>query len=413
MKRVLVLSWKLPYPLISGGHHAIYNGIACLEGLAEVFLIYPTRESIAKKREYQELEVRLPFVKCIPYIIPESRHDFRWFIKCCRNRVRALLGKQSPETKTVSNPTTMAIPMIGLPYLTDHFSRFVLSVIKKKRIDIVQAEMVENIRIIDSLPAYVKTVFVHHELRWVRNDLLLKQIEVSPETALDAEIAKKEEIEYLNRYDQVIVLSQVDHNKLLSAGVTSKIITSFAVVDGHFVLPSSCGMVTRLTFIGPSRHFPNYEGISWFLKNCWQELLSIYPDCRLQIFGEWDEGKINSIRCHFDGVDFMGFVDDLEEMVKDSIFVVPLNIGSGIRMKILEAARLGVPVVSTTIGAEGLPVINGESILIADTPSDFISAIVKLQDTSFRNQLVVALQGIVKRQYSIEALRENRRSIYQ
>ena len=149
------------------------------------------------------------------------------------------------------------------------------------------------------------------------------------------------------------------------------------------------------------------------MKNCWSDLLSIYPDCRLRIFGEWDDNKKGLIRDQFHNIEFMGFVDDLSEMVKDSIFIVPLNIGSGIRMKILEAARLGVPVVSTTIGAEGLPVRNGENILIADTPADFVDAIVRLQDPVLRNKLVIELQRVVKSRYSVEALRENRKAIYQ
>lgn len=414
MKRVLVLSWKLPYPFISGGHHAIYNGIACLKDIAEVFLIYPTRESIAKKKEYRELEQRLPFVKCIPYIIPESRHDLRWFLKCCRNILKDSFRKDDDhELKVVKSSPAKTVFRLGLPYLTDHFSNFVVSVIKRKSIDIVQAEMIENIRIIDSLPADVKKIFVHHELRWVRNELLLKQLEVSPEMIKEVEVAKKEEIDYLNRYDQIIVLSETDHDKLVSAGVTTRVFTSFAVVDGHFESPSSTGAARLLTFIGPSRHFPNFEGINWFLRNCWTTLLTIYPDWRLRIFGEWDDNKKGAILDQFQNIEFMGFVDDLSEMMRDSIFIVPLNIGSGIRMKILEAARLGVPVISTTIGAEGLPVRDGESILIADTPAGFVNAIVRLQDPVLRDKLVVELQRVVKSRYSIVALRENRKAIYQ
>ena len=412
MKRTLIISPFLPYPFYSGGHQAIYNGIACLQDVTEVFFIYPTTESRAKKKEYEVFERKLPFVKCVPYILPESKHDVKWFVKCCKNKARAFFGKTNSDKAPAAVPPVNRTPNIEIPVLSEHFCQFVLSVIKKNKIDIVQVEMIDCIRMIDWLPSSVKTIFVHHELRWVRNELLLKQVEGSPGLNEVYLKAKNEEIGYLNRYDQIIVLSRTDQEKLQSVGVTAPIIPSFAVVEGEYRLPSSMFSPRLLSFIGPSFHYPNYDGVLWFLENCWPELLSRCPDYRLQIIGKWDQETMMSIQSRFKQVAFLGYVDDLESAIKDSILIVPLNIGSGIRMKILEAARLGVPVVSTSIGAEGLPVRDNESILVADTPESFVNAIWRLQDSGLRDKLVASLQQIVKMQYSIDALRESRRSVY-
>ena len=92
--------------------------------------------------------------------------------------------------------------------------------------------------------------------------------------------------------------------------------------------------------------------------------------------------------------------------------IVPVRIGSGIRMKILEAASVGAPVVSTTIGAEGLPMRNGEHLFIADSPEEFVDSIIKLQDRDIRTRFVRNANEIVKRHYSFDVFKKNRLAIY-
>ena len=92
--------------------------------------------------------------------------------------------------------------------------------------------------------------------------------------------------------------------------------------------------------------------------------------------------------------------------------IVPITIGSGIRMKILEAASRGVPFVTTTVGVEGIPVENGVHCFVADTPGDFFEAVVKLQDTELRRRFAVNANQLVKKCFSVEALRKNRLDIY-
>jgi glycosyltransferase involved in cell wall biosynthesis len=81
-------------------------------------------------------------------------------------------------------------------------------------------------------------------------------------------------------------------------------------------------------------------------------------------------------------------------------------------MKILEAGAIGVPVVSTNVGAEGLPVVDGENILLADTPEMFTKAILRLEDYEIRESLSKQLHKTIRTQYSVDALCENRRILY-
>lgn len=417
-KNVLIVSPFPIYPLTSGGHQAIFNGMACLRGVANVFLVYTTTESRVKKGECRALEEKLPFVKCVPFIEPSSRHNIAWAWRCSINKLKQcgivskfITGYLEGKTTGVEKKKVLSFE-IGM--ISEGFQKHVLSVIGKYHIDIVQMEMMETIRMVDALPKHVKKVFVHHELRWVRNELLLAQIEATEDMRKRVEENKKEEIEYLNRYDQIIVLSETDKKKLQKEGVKTKILTSFAVVGGeNQEIDVVEGDAKRLICIGPSFHYPNYDGVMWFLENCWNELQGVSSEYQLHIIGNWEQDKKDSIVKMYKNVHFLGFVDDLSEVARGSIEIVPLRIGSGIRMKILEAARLGVPVVSTTIGAEGLPLRNGENVVLADTPKEFVEGICMLQDPEERERLVFNMQWSVSPKFSLDALRENRKLLYE
>jgi glycosyltransferase involved in cell wall biosynthesis len=97
-----------------------------------------------------------------------------------------------------------------------------------------------------------------------------------------------------------------------------------------------------------------------------------------------------------------GWVDDIRPFVaRSSVCIVPLRIGGGTRLKIFEAMAMGKAVVSTTVGAEGLPVRAGDNLLLADTPSDFARSVVSLlRDANERKRLGTAARALVQERYS-------------
>ena len=131
------------------------------------------------------------------------------------------------------------------------------------------------------------------------------------------------------------------------------------------------------------------------------------------IIGNWSENRIKEYSLKYKDVHFLGFVDDLYAAIKDSTMIVPITIGSGIRMKILEASSKGVPFVSTSVGAEGIPVVNGQDCFIANTPDEFIESILKLQNPDLRHQFAENANMMIRKHYSLEALRKNRLEIYE
>ena len=411
-KNVLLIEPFIPYPLVSGGHQAIFNGIAIMKDIANVYVVYPhTVWNDPWAKERRQLEEMFPFVKTYSFCVSEKNAGMFWF-KLMRRIRRTWAKVWSKVVKSKVNINDYR--SWGFTPQPDRFAAYVNQLIRELKIDVVQVEMCFHQSIVLDLPKDVKKVFVHHELRFVREELRLKNLDVPQSFRNEVTIHKFEEIGLLNMYDEIVVLSPIDKQKLIDAGVTKPILTSFAVVNSEDkpMTEEKHEWNHVLTFIGPEAHDPNYDGVMWFLENCWMELQSKNSDYRLRIIGKWSKKTADQIQQQYPNVEFAGFVDDLGEALAGTVMIVPLRVGSGIRMKILEAGAIGVPVVSTRVGAEGLPVEDGENILLADTPETFVEAILRMEDDVVRGALSSQLQSTIQKKYSVEALRENRRILY-
>jgi polysaccharide biosynthesis protein PslH len=140
--------------------------------------------------------------------------------------------------------------------------------------------------------------------------------------------------------------------------------------------------VTSLVYIGTLEWYPNAHGLLWFVKEVLPLLKEKYPDIRLYIggYGSADKNLMQCIEKRNDII-FLGQLDDEREVLaRAGIFVVPLWIGSGARVKIPTAWAAGVPIVATTIGAEGLEYSDGENIFVTDNPTQFANRISELID---------------------------------
>jgi glycosyltransferase involved in cell wall biosynthesis len=408
-KNVLIVLPFNPYPLISGGHQAIFNGISILENIANVYLMVNTTESQYKKGALDALKHKLPYTTIIPFIDPSSKHNIKWYYNVLINKLQLLFPrKKNPVKQEIAKQSTLD-PIWDI-YVDKQ--ELVKKTIKKYNIDIVQIEMMPDLALVKYLPKNIKKIFVHHEIKFVKDKLFLDSREHF-DTDIDVWNSNKcYEIELLNQYDYVITLSKIDSEKLKSEGVTTNIVTSLAVVKDSNVNNNSQPSRKKITYIGPELHYPNYEGVMWFLKNCWHKLLEKDENYTFDIIGKWSNTTIKEIEETYRNVKCVGFVDNLEVALSGTTMVVPLNIGSGIRMKILEAAQYNIPVVTTSVGVEGLPLENGTHVFIADTEESFVDSIIKMEDEYLRQKFVAETKKIIKSNYSIEKLKETRDFLY-
>lgn len=413
MKNILFVLPRSLYPLESGGMQAIFNGIIALIDHYYIILTYiaqDTQEEVYRKEKCAELfDGKVIVIPCFTPQLP-SRSSILYR---CVNKFNKLLDRIYKVPARPYNIYSYWInELLPQPKI---FINLVNKIIDEYHIDIVQCEMLCTLSLVQSLPSQVKKVFVHHELGFVRHKLELDKWPQSEEFDGHSycQCSKKLEISQLNLYDRIITLSSTDSQKLKDAGVTTKIDDSFAIVKRYEFKDNNIDHnPLQLTFIGPDLHGPNLQGIQWFLDNCWEQLLANNPNYHLTIIGHWSPKNIEIFKEKYKNVSFAGFVDNLAKALQGTVMIVPITIGSGIRMKILEASNLGIPFVSTSIGAEGIPVVSGKHCLIADTAAAFADAVIQMKDIDAQREMAANAKKLIQSYYSLENLRQNRLEIY-
>lgn len=161
----------------------------------------------------------------------------------------------------------------------------------------------------------------------------------------------------------------------------------------------------EILFFGTLNYGPNAEGILWFCRDILPRVRAEVPDARLVIVGKDAPERVRALAM-LPGVELIGFVPDVRDRLwSATLSVAPLLSGGGTRLKILEAFAAKCPVVSTTVGAEGLAVRNGEHAIIADTPEAFSQGVVKLlRDPELGARLAEKGQDLVAQTYDWEPI---------
>ena len=157
----------------------------------------------------------------------------------------------------------------------------------------------------------------------------------------------------------------------------------------------------RLFTIGTMFWPPNSEGVLWWLREGYEHLRSLCPEVTYDIVGARPPQSLQTLAEQCTGVHLHGYVADAEPFWRQStVLAVPLLSGGGVRVKILEAMAMGLPVVSTTVGCEGLDVQDGVHLLIADSPKDFAHACAKvLQDKELARTLAQNARDLILEKY--------------
>lgn len=399
---ITIISIILPYPLTSGGAQGIFNMVDAHRKHHQITFIYPAYNNNSPKaqKELQKLWPEVTF-KAYPYSRQLSYIPFAW-----------AKAKRAMKLLLIPNKPSFQIERFLRPYgycITKDFVRFIKKSLQEDRPDIVQVEFYPYLKLADSLPDDVKRVFVHHEIRYVRNMRFAEHLPLTQKDKKLLNTLKDEEIKDLNKYDTVIVLTDIDKKDLEKSGVTATIkVSPFAINTP--TLPYT-RWNNSVVFIGGFSHTPNQEGIKWFL----QEVVPIVTQnttFTLTIVGKgWSEKYLKTINPAGIPIEVKGFVEDLGSVVHNAISIVPILSGSGMRMKILEAAALGSPIITTKVGIEGIDMISAS--IVADSPKEFANGLIRLlTQESLRKNLCQAATEIYTEKYSRDSLTKKRENIY-
>ena len=211
---------------------------------------------------------------------------------------------------------------------------------------------------------------------------------------------RREELTACRAAALTLVTSERDGELLRgqAPGLRTATITN-GVDCAHFARPDGPRQAHTAVFVGATHYFPNEEGVLYFLREIFPLIRSRRPAFHFTVVGGKPPPSLMQLQS--DAVRVTGYVDDVRPFMWNAqVFVVPLRMGGGTRFKIVEAFAAGIPVVSTRLGAEGLPVTDGGELLLADTPAEFAAAVQRvLDDSGLAARLAAAGSEFVRRHF--------------
>jgi sugar transferase (PEP-CTERM/EpsH1 system associated) len=221
--------------------------------------------------------------------------------------------------------------------------------------------------------------------------------------ALEWRKMRRSETRACARASLTLAVSEVDRARLAGGAPGAAIHAIPTGVDTSFFAPDgSDERPTALVFTGSMDWYPNEDAVVHFLDAILPRIRREVPGVSFSIVGRSPTARVIAAAAASAGVRVTGTVDDVRPHIAGAaVYVVPLRVGGGTRLKIFEALAMGKAVVSTTVGAEGLPLVSGQHFIRADDPAAFAGAVVALLQDPFRRQaLGAAGRELVATQYS-------------
>jgi glycosyltransferase involved in cell wall biosynthesis len=380
--RILAILLSPPFPATAG--HRIRNGSLLralkLEGHAVTMVAFASPEEIAvPARELAGLCSEFHLVPC-----PESSS---------LDRLRAVFGRKPYGAVRLATPAMQSL-------VREHLA--------KNEYDVMLCDdvyMAGNIPENNRLPV----VLNKHDITC----RIMRQFAVGERNPLKRlyallEAAKIQRLEaaLCASAQAVAVCSARDAELLRELSPAAKLFVVPNVMDIDKYAPATQGDRHSVLFVGAMDWLPNQDGVEFLVHDIFPLVRRLVPTAQVVLAGRNPSPAMLQRYAEFPDVKFTGTVVDLRPFIaRATVCVVPLRIGSGTRLKILEAAAMAKPIVSTTLGAEGLDLRNGEEIILEDSPHAFAKGIAMLlTDPSRAAAIGSAARRAVEQLYSIPAL---------
>ncbi len=222
---------------------------------------------------------------------------------------------------------------------------------------------------------------------------------------LESRLIKPVELERCRQANVVLVTSERERlllKQMLPQSVI-EVIPNGVDMQAFYSTDPEQEVPGRVVFTGTMDYYPNREAVLFFAERCWPLILAQVPDATWQIVGGYPPPEVRRL-AELPGVTVTGMVPDVRPyLAASSVVIAPILVGSGTRLKILEALAMQKGLVSTSRGCEGLDVSAGEHLLVADQPQAFANAVITLmRDVRMRASLGKAGRSLVKTTYSWE-----------
>ena len=392
--KVLLLTQVLPYPPDSGPKIKTWNVLKYLAQHHEVTLISFVRGDQSAEANYLKNYCRAV------HTVPISRGAWSdgWYM------IRSLVTRQ--------------------PFLMVRDDRISMHKVIKKvttetQFDIVHVDQLNMAQYAERVTGAGKILDAHNAL-WLLYKRLWETMPSGPKKWLlgrDWRLLKQYEGEICRGFGGLLTVSREDEVALQEAAGKSleATVIPIAIDTDEVVKVRRCADADHILHIGTMFWPPNIDGILWFLREIFPLIQAKRPKTTLDLVGAKPPPEIMAHSSNGSGINVTGYVADPTPYYESTgVMVVPLRAGGGMRVKILNALAQGLPIVSTTLGCEGITVEHGRHLLVADTPEAFAQAILDLlQDKRLANELGDNGRHLIQSTYDYRAACRPLEALYQ
>ncbi len=345
----------------------------------------------------------------LSYAPPELEH--RWFdqLRGYGIRVETLLRPEERKSGLlfplrVLSRLGSARPYIANKYITKEMTTRIKELSRPESNDIAVCDFLEMAWCLDYIQAIPRVLFEHNveTMIWRRYHEVERNPLKRAYFSFEKNRMKRFERESCRKSDHVLTVSAND-GKLLQEQFDLQGFTEIPTgVDTEFFAPQPGEVEGRVVFCGSMDWMPNIDGFWWFYRDILPRLRELMPSVSFSVVGRRPGEDIVSTRNAETGIEITGTVSDVRPHVAaGQLYVVPLRVGGGTRIKIYEAMAMKRCVLSTSIGAEGLPLEPGKQIVIADDPLEFAEkANELLRDPDKRHRIAEAGHKLVTENFS-------------
>lgn len=281
-----------------------------------------------------------------------------------------------------------------MPYFIDkfcrsEFARALGNLAASQRFDLLCCDFLQTATPALELPMRPRVVFEHnveYKLRkrqWEAETASLRKWVFAAEWKKTLRV----EARVCRSFDHIIAVSDEDRMVFERDFGVRNVSTIPTGVDGDYFQPQATPeRPGRLVFVGSMDWYPNEDGVLWFLREVFLRIQREIPYVGLTIVGRNPSARLVTAASKLSGIALTGRVADVRPYLAEAeVVIVPLRVGGGTRIKIPEAMAMGKAVVSTHIGAEGLPFDNRREILLKDEPEEFAASVIEvLKNAEFR-----------------------------
>jgi len=375
--KILFLSRWFPYPANNGSRIRIFNIIREMSKIHAVDLL----SFVDEQHTPANVDAMRAFCQDI---------DVVRYVPFSPTRGKALLGYLSPRPRSV------------IDTYSKEMENKLMAMEQKRHYDLLIASQIDMA--VYGLKSTIKHRLLEELELTVLHDETKRQSSLVRKMRMQLTWAKTSSYCAMlaSQYGRITVVSEPEKEKVecVCRGEGKIQIIPNGVDVSHYDYAGSQPEDHSMIYSGALSYSLNYDAVRYFVSEILPLIQSKYPDATLTITGSTSNIDLSPfINCP--GVNFSGYLDDVRSAIRTSrVAVIPLLVGGGTRLKVLEAMALGTPVVSTSKGVEGLEVEHGEHLLIANNPEEFADALHSIfSDHNLANRLRMNARRLVEEKY--------------